>query len=83
MTVDFFEYATAFTIGLLLLYLVSYFFKVRDKVLLILTINSLAGALIYIIICICGAAKAAGGAAFLCGLLGTIGCAIVLLYNIL
>jgi hypothetical protein len=83
MTAIFFEYAIAFTVGLLLLYLICYFFKVKDKILLYLTINSISGALIYIIICICGGAVISCGKMFLCGLFGTPGCAIALLYNIL
>ncbi|MDD4003034.1 MAG: hypothetical protein PHE12_02445 [Clostridia bacterium] len=80
--VGFFEFVIAFTIGLLLLYLICYFFNVKEKSLLYLTVNSFTGALVYFIISICINAQSVNAALFLCGFSGLAGCLLILLLKI-
>lgn len=81
MTANFFEYIIAFTIGLLLLYLICYFLNLKQKSLLFLTVNSFTAALIYFIITIHLNVQPQNADLFLCGFGGIIGCAVILILN--
>jgi len=65
-----FEYAVAFTAGLLLILTASWFFKIKRKGVLVILTNSFAGALIFIIASLFFNNDITHTGLFICGMLG-------------
>lgn len=83
MVFSIYELITAFTAGLFLLYLLTFFLKLKRKLILLLAANSLIGSAVYIAAAyIWGFSATAVIDMFLCGLSGVLYNIILLALNI-
>jgi hypothetical protein len=79
-----YELITAFTAGLFLLYLLTFFLRLKRKSVLILALNSLAGTAVYAAAgLIRGFPPGAALHMFLCGLSGSAGVMAILIISII
>lgn len=84
MVFSIYELITAFTAGLFLLYLLTFFLRLKRKFVLVLASNSLIGTAFYVIASfIWGFSASAILEMFLCGFAGVLGCAVLALIKFL
>jgi hypothetical protein len=84
MTNSIYELITAFTAGLFLLYLLTFFLRLKRKPVLVLALNSLTGTAAYVAAgFIWGFPPAAALHMFLCGLCGSAGVTAIFIISIM